>query len=808
MRIPFGLICLFIMVCSVQKPLLFAQDVQVQDISESDEDIIVRKVRFNGNQNVTNRTLKTLVRTRTNREFLGIPRFTPWLYIHQVFGVGEEPSFLNREVIANDLERITIYYENLGFFEATVDTTIIEYRRNRAEVSFIIDEGPQSYIRNVAYTGLPNFEEGEITSHFFSQSIFPDRPVNDTTLEVNQRYLAQNLRNEQSRIIDFLKNNGFAAVQRDSIQALVKPVENDSVRFDVLFTIRPGKLYSFGDVFIDLAGPDGKNGYDDSLKVGAMAAGDTTSPYAIYLKKQNEAQSKFDLLTEQIQFTPGQTFDQSLYLRTINAFQNLGMLQINRFGLNEENSRPDFSMDEVPVYFDLQTLPKHSIRGEFFGMRRYGFGTGFGVNYNNNNLFGRAENLTLGVNTSFEFVPSSTLEGISDSDSLSSSGTETTIFQSYEVRAEYSLPRLNFPFHFLRDHSNIESSRTRYTLTYSQSNQLYFDINSDVRFNLRYEITHSSKFISLIDLIELDIVDTDPSATFRQNILEQFCRQPGNGGTNDTDLTECFEFQRIEEDFRPQFSSILRYTLRNINTNLIKRNSGHFGEFSISVGGNFPYVMDRYLVTPGTLEGNLPSPAGISSNSLAYSRFVKLSADFRRYFSLDSGTVFAMRLFGGMAQPFGDSESIPLNRRYFAGGSNDIRGWAPFRLGPGGIAQEEVSIPGGEIKLAAFTELRHIFMRNVLSAQWHVAWHTDAGNVWYGPKNSFRDEENVDILQNGKFFFDTFYKQIAVSSGIGLRLDWDFIVARFDFSNRIHDIGRGWFNDKRFRFSFGIGHSF
>lgn len=802
MRIPIGLTCLFIIFFCPEKPILYAQDVQIQDISESDEDIIVRKVRFNGNENVTNRSLKTLVRTRTNREFLGIPRFTPWFYIHQVFGVGEEPSYLNREIVANDMERITVYYENLGYFDTRVDTTIVEYRQNRAEVSFIIDEGPQSSIRTVSFTGLPPIED-ELRDDFFSESIFPTRFQNDSTFEVNQQYLAQNLRNEQTRIIDFLKNNGFAAVQRDSVQALVKPVENDSTTFDVLFTINSGSYYTFGDVYINLTGPDGGNSFDDSLSVQNPENGE--SRFTIYMKKQNEAQTKFDLLTDQIQFIPGTTFNQSLYLRSINSFQNLGMMQINRFGLNEENSRPDYSSDQIPVYFDLQTLPKHSISGEFFGMRRYGFGTGFGVNYNNNNLFGRAENLTLGVNSSFEFVPSGTLESISGSDSLSTSGSESTIFQSYEIRAEYALPRLNFPFHFLRDNPSIESSRTRYSLTYSQSNQLYFDINSDVRFNLRYEITHSPRFISLIDLIELDIVDTDPSATFRQNILEQFCEQPGeNGG----DLTECFEFQRIEEDFRPQFSSILRYTLRNINTNLIKRNSGHFAEYSISVGGNVPYLMDRYLITPGTIEGNLPSPAGISSNSLAYSRFVKLSADYRRYFSLNQQTVFALRLFGGMAQPFGGSETIPLNRRYFAGGSNDIRGWAPFRLGPGGITRNEVSIPGGEIKLAAFSELRHIILQDLLGADWHVAWHTDAGNVWYGPENSFRDEDNVDILQDGKFFFDSFYKQIAVSSGIGLRFDWEFVVARFDLSNRIHDLERGWLNDKRLHFSFGIGHSF
>ncbi|MEX2435387.1 MAG: POTRA domain-containing protein, partial [Balneolaceae bacterium] len=123
-------------------PVVAQDSTQNTEVTESDNPNVVRKLRFTGNRNVSDGVLKRLVRTRTNREFLGIPRFTPWYYIHQVFGVGEAPATLSREVVANDMERISIYYENIGFFETTVDTTIVEYRENRYEVSFIIDEGP------------------------------------------------------------------------------------------------------------------------------------------------------------------------------------------------------------------------------------------------------------------------------------------------------------------------------------------------------------------------------------------------------------------------------------------------------------------------------------------------------------------------------------------------------------------------------------------------------------------------------------------------------------------------------------------
>lgn len=775
--------------------LAYAQNTGQQGEDSSDgENEVVRIVRFTGNDHVSNTTLQTLVRTRTNREFLGIPRFTPWYYFHRWFGVGEEPALLDRTVVANDINRIEVYYENLGYFEVSVDTTIVEYSENRFEVSFLIDEGPASYINTVSFTGLPEFQQEEKLQDFYEQSVFEGERKNDSTFVFNDNYRAQQLREEQTRIIDFLKNNGYASVSRDSVRALVKEEQNNPQQLDVLFTINHGDIFRFGDVHIDLRGPDEQETFDDSTTVEGPPY--TEPGYTIFMRKEDSAQSKFSLLTEQIRFTPGHIFDQSAYLQTISSFQNLGNMVIDRFGLSEESSLPDYTQTDIPVHFSLQTLPRHSLRMEFFGMKRYGFGTGVGANYNNNNLFGRSESFTLGINTNFEFVPERTLSEIAPEDSSGKrTSTGSEIFQSYEVRAEYSVPRLNFPFGFLTDAEFIESARTRYTLSYSQSNQLYFDINSDIRFNLRYEFRHSPRLISFLDLIELDVIDTTPSSQFRQNLINEF----GEGS---------IELLRIQQDFEPQFSSILRYILRSQNTDLIQRDYGYFSEYSIAFAGNVPYTIDRFVVTPGTIEGALPSPFGISTNELSYSRFIKLSADYRRYIPLSPNTVFAVRGFAGIAQPYGGSETIPLNRRFFAGGSNDIRGWNPFRLGPGGISPDEVTIPGGEIKLALFKEFRHTIMRNVLGANWMLAWHTDAGNVWYGPENTFRSEEDEELLNDGKFYLDSFYKQIAVGSGFGLRFDWEYIVARFDLTFRVHDLEEGWFNNRAAYFSFGIGHSF
>jgi outer membrane protein insertion porin family len=260
------LLCLFLtgfILTGSETSFAFQDSNQIND--ENDEKV-VRKIRFTGNDNVRSRTLRTVIRTRTNREMLGIRRFTPWYYIYQLTGrFGESPVYLDRETVENDLERIRLYYENIGYFSASIDTSIVEFRQNRIEVTFLIDEGPVSTIRSVAYSGIPEFEEEGKREEFLRNTEIGRSAIDDSTFEVNRQYNAQQLRAEQTRIISFLRNHGYASVQRDSVRALIKRDDEDPLTLDVLYRIQPGRTYTFGDLFISLAGPGSSESYDESL---------------------------------------------------------------------------------------------------------------------------------------------------------------------------------------------------------------------------------------------------------------------------------------------------------------------------------------------------------------------------------------------------------------------------------------------------------------------------------------------------------------------------------------------------------------
>lgn len=741
----------------------------------SDDDKVVRHIRFVGNDNIATGELQAVIRTHTNRRVLGIPGATLWYGMYRLSGgrFGEEPALLDRDVVGRDIDRLKNYYESMGYLNAEIDTLIVDLNGDRVEVSFTIEEGRQSIISEVIYKGLPEFENDRIRQNFFRRSDLISSSITDTSFTSNKAFTFDHVVNERRRIIEYLRNQGHAAVQRDSVLTIVRQEDDDDTELEVMFDINPGKVYNFGDLHLSVSGPNDTSNpdVDEDTYEGPPH---TLDGHRIFMTRSKSSQIRPGPLLEHILFKPGERYDHGLYNQTINQFQNLEMMSVRQFGLSEDGSSPDFSKDNLPIRIDLQTLPRHRIRGDLFGMQRAGFGAGAGITYSNNNIFGGSEVFDLGVKGSFEYV--------GDSGSLSG---DDNFLRSLEISPEYTVPRLNAPFFWLNNRPYFYNTRTRYTLSLSQVRQQNFNINANIRFTNKFEVFHNNRLSSQLNLIELDWIDAEATPEFEEQLRER--------------VQDPIQVERILDDFNPQFNSVIRYTLRNIDTNPIQRDYGFFQEGSVEFGGTVPWIFDRYIFTPGELTGEVPA-LYFSGSELSYSQFVKGSLDFRRYNEVLENGVFAWRAFAGGAYPFGANPQIPLNRRFFAGGSNDIRGWPAFTLGPGNVDPDtDVPFNGGEIKLAGFLEYRHIFLQQFLSTDWGVAFFTDFGNTWYGPRTQ---------AEGGNFRLDEFYEQIAVGGGFGLRLDWQYVVFRIDLAYRIHDLQDGWLQDDTPFLHFGIGHSF
>ena len=180
------------------------------------------------------------------------------------------------------------------------------------------------------------------------------------------------------------------------------------------------------------------------------------------------------------------------------------------------------------------------------------------------------------------------------------------------------------------------------------------------------------------------------------------------------------------------------------------------------------------------------------------------SFDFRQHLDLGNESWLVFRQFVGLGVPYGNSKDMPFERSFYGGGANGLRGWLYRTVGPGGyVPPDEKDIERiGDMQLEVNAEYRFPIY-NIFNG----AIFVDAGNVWAYHPNEF--------MPNAEFRFNTFYKQLALDAGVGLRIDASFLIIRLDFAYAMRnpypdDTGNYWrFNNLgNLRMQMGIGYPF
>ena len=182
-------------------------------------------------------------------------------------------------------------------------------------------------------------------------------------------------------------------------------------------------------------------------------------------------------------------------------------------------------------------------------------------------------------------------------------------------------------------------------------------------------------------------------------------------------------------------------------------------------------------------------------------QYFKTDIEYKQFWDISSRSVLGFRSFLGIVVPYGDS-GIPFTKSYFAGGSNDIRAWQIYDLGPGSTTPElEYNV--GNFKFLTSLEYRFDLIGNVKGALF-----IDAGNIWDITNSSFTDSD-------AKFNGLSSLKQIAVGSGFGIRYDLNFLVLRFDYGFKTYEPylpkDQKWFSNYTFKqgvFNVGINYPF
>ena len=194
-----------------------------------------------------------------------------------------------------------------------------------------------------------------------------------------------------------------------------------------------------------------------------------------------------------------------------------------------------------------------------------------------------------------------------------------------------------------------------------------------------------------------------------------------------------------------------------------------------------------------------------------YSQFVRgeLTLGKTWVFGRNSGQAIATRLLAGAGYAYGNSSALPFEKHFYAGGANSLRGWQARTVGPG-LSPRDTSfvIPNqtGDMKLEANIEYRFNMFWKLAGAVF-----ADAGNVWtLQHKSAEVDTESI-------FLKETFAESIAANWGVGLRLNFGFLLLRVDMGMKIHDPARpdnkwvapdDWLRKDNYALHFGVGYPF
>lgn len=421
----------------------------------------------------------------------------------------------------------------------------------------------------------------------------------------------------------------------------------------------------------------------------------------------------------------GKPFSATDLQRTYNNFAKLQAVRFTNIRFNE---LPDTSLLDCNI--QLSTNKPNSISFQPEGTNTAGdLGAAASLTYENRNLFRGSELLSIQLRAAFEAITG--LEGYQNQD-----------YEEYNIEARLMFPRFIAPF-LSRSFRRQSNAKSELTLSYNLQNRPEFHrrvFTSAWRYHWN-EPRHNTTY--RIDLIDLNYVYMPwISETFKKDYLD-------------------------DESNR---NAILRYNyedlfIMKLGVGMTYNNGVHALKANIESAGNMLSLVSHTIQLGKNNDGQY------TLFNIAYAQYVKADIDYTRLLTFDRRNSLAMHFDIGVAYPYGNSKILPFEKRYFSGGANSVRGWNVRELGPGKFRGTDGRIDfinqTGDIKLDINLEYR-----TSLFWKFNGAVFIDAGNIW--TIRSYAEQPG------GQFKIDEFYKQIAVSYGLGLRLNLDYFVLRFD----------------------------
>ena len=711
--------------------LLFASSCSVQRFLPPGErlykgsEVIVQKNPDVKQSNKTLRNeLKTAIKPRRNKFLLGQPYKVWWHYM-----IREKPEKKDKGLRAFLRRRLA-------------EPPVLSSRINAP----VTAENIQAYMENVGYFHTTVQGDTVNTGSYFVKSVYTAQVqpqyliksitwVSDSSallklleqrqkargiLKVGQPYNLSNISAERDQLDLFLKTRGYYYFNPDYLMAYAdSTVGNRQV--ELYFNLKRTTPETARHPYIINKIIVFPNYTLVSKQLDTSLAGAVL--YDSLLIKDSAKVFNNRLFAQMITYRPGRLYSSRAQNATLNRLINLPAF---KFVKNRYEPVSDSTSYRMNAYYYLTPARKKSFQGEIdaFSKENSSLGTQLSLNWKNRNLFRGAEMLTVktyvGVESSF-------------ADSLKRNN-------SFRVGGEVVLkfPRYAVPFFRLKE-NNFYPPNTNFLLGYEMfRKQLFYTKNL---FRLQTDFTWKNNFRNEFTLAPVAI-----SYLKASNITDTFMKQ---AIVNPIILVNVYS--------EVIMGSFFTWTYNNAQRN--RRNKWYF-QTSIDLSGNI---------------------AGLVSGAKKFRQKTIFGTPFAQYAKFDVAVHYtrplpnkwdwASRIMLGIGLPYHNSAFLPFAKQYIIGGSSSIRGFRARNLGPGSYKptaadQRFFQIIGGDYKFLANTELRI-----PLAATFSGAIFVDVGNIW---------TKDTLIFGRAGQLSRNWYKELAVASGIGIRIDATVLLIRVD----------------------------
>jgi outer membrane protein insertion porin family len=672
--------------------------------------------------------LKKVLRPKPNQTVMGI-RFKLWLY--QV--TGEDPKRKFRRWLKYKLGEKPVYYDpqipvqvsdimvnrlhNIGFFNASVSYSVVTTER-KVSIRY---EARVDRPYTIAAISFP--DESGLLGVFLREAA-PGR-----ALKVGDQYRLELLKEERVRLDRHLKDRGYYFFNPDYLVFTADSTAGKrsiklSLRVKEDAPLKARQRYRIGRVYVFAS--------HRLRDTGRVVKGDTVMINGYHYVTRDSSLAPRAVLRS-LTFGPGDMYSRKAHSTSVNRLMGMGVFHyVNvRFEDTLIDGEP-----RLNTFIYLTPMQKRSLQLELQAVTKSNnyAGPAVNVSYRNRNQFRHAELFVLNLNGNYETQFTGIQKG----------------FNSYELGAstQLSLPRFVAPVK-IRNVSSTLIPRTKVDAGFRNLNRvLYFHMNAA---NLSYGYTwkESARKEHELNPVAINFARVTRSTAAFQELL----------------VNIPFLRRSFEEQFT--IGGNYAFTYNSLVNN--ERSNQYYFNGMLDVSGN------ALSLAQSVIEGRQPSEENpFRLFGYRYSQFAKIATDGRYYHVINRNSKIATRLIAGVGFPYMNSRSLPYIKQFFSGGSNSIRAFLPRTVGPGTyISPDSASRRGfldqaGDVKLEANVEYRFT-MISVLKG----ALFLDAGNVWLLRKNPEQP--------GGEFIPSEFYRQVAVGSGFGLRLDVTYFVLRFDF---------------------------